>query len=247
MPVSFDEQPRIDGSPYSALLGSSETSEAHQATNIQSQTNIASLGVGYGQDHLHGDDSNASACSRQASGTVLKTPGSETVSMGDCREASATLAIQVPDQCACVICLKIGIHPGWQLARYRCRFPSCHSNPYESSLNSNEHEKSHYGQPGKYTCLEQDCQTVTKNFGDLKRHCKTNHCTSPDKEQFPCPKPWCKYSGSNGFARKDKLKSHYQNVHEGKPGPVKDGRVIKPATLKPKVPTSGGSADKQKE
>lgn len=178
MPVSFDEQPRIDGSPYSALLGSSETSEAHQATNIQSQTNIASLGVGYGQDHLYGDDSKASACSRQAYDTVLKTTGSETVSMGNCREASTTLAIQGPspsfasnlaDQCACMICLKIGIHLGWQFEGYRCRFPSCQTTSFEpySRLACAEHEKSHYGQPGKYTCLEQDCQAVTKNFGDL--------------------------------------------------------------------------------
>lgn len=149
-----------------------------------------------------------------------------------------------------MICLKIGIHLGWQFEGYRCRFPSCQTTlsnlPY-SRLICQAHERGHYGVPGKYTCLEQNCQAVTKNFGDLKRHYKTNHCTSPDKQQFPCPKPWCKYSGSNGFARKDKLKSHYQNVHEGKPGPVKAGRVIKPATLKPKVPTSGGSADKQKE
>lgn len=148
-----------------------------------------------------------------------------------------------------MICLKIGIHLGWQFEGYRCRFPSCQTTSFEpySRLACAEHEKSHYGQPGKYTCLEQDCQAVTKNFGDLRRHCKTTHCTSPNKQSFPCPEPWCKYSGSNGFARKDKLKSHYQNVHEGKPGPVKAGRVIKPATLKPKVPTSGGSADKQKE
>ncbi|KAL9074467.1 MAG: hypothetical protein Q9161_002255 [Pseudevernia consocians] len=98
-----------------------------------------------------------------------------------------------------------------------------------------KHDNSHYGQPGKYTSLEQNCQVVTTNFGDLKRHYKAKHCTKYDKEQFPYSVLWCKYSGNNGFARKDKLKSHYKNIHEGKPRPVKAGQVIKPARLKPQV------------
>lgn len=185
------------------------------------------------------------------------------------QEPSVSFAPDLPngsssqEDCTCISCLGIGIRDGWACRRvgHGCRFPGCpyrdDSRPYRDdylpyryshrAAPFYEHEKSHYGQTGKYICLEQTCQVATKNFGDLKRHHKLKHCSNPTKEQFPCPVLWCKYSGNNGFARKDKLKSHYKNIHEGKPGPVKAGRVIKPATLKPQVSGLEGSAGKQKE
>ena len=138
--------------------------------------------------------------------------------------------------CACISCLNIFWYGGQSRSgseKFKCHFPSC----LTSETSSNrlwKHETSHYGMRGQYKCLEKDCQTVIQNFYELKRHYK-KHCTSPDKEIFSCPVLSCKYSGKNGFSRKDKLKSHYKNIHEGKPGPLKAGRVIKPATLKPRV------------
>lgn len=39
-----------------------------------------------------------------------------------------------------------------------------------------------------------------------------NICSNPKK--FPCPALDCKYNGDNGFARKDKLTSHWKKVHQ---------------------------------
>ena len=66
----------------------------------------------------------------------------------------------------------------------------------------------------RYWCLEQHCHFNTKRQADLARHYRTKHCENPPN--FPCQVLGCKYGGENGFVRKDKLKSHYKNVHEGK-------------------------------
>ena len=258
MPELCDERSLDLTGPSSkcTILESTENFDARQSTNSQPQASNPSPEIGYGADHLCGDESGASEYSRSAYATVLKTTGSETVATGGCGEAWTIPSTQeqaqsfMPDpanhvtpeqQCACMSCLKVCSNVWFWDQNHKCRFPGCQTSTYLVCLKP---EKSHYGQSGKYACLEQNCQAVTKNFGDLKRHDKAKHCTKPDKEQFPCPVIWCKYSGNNGFARKDKLKSHYKNIHEGKPGPVKTGRVIKPATLKPKVPGLGGSASK---
>ena len=241
--------------------GSSESSEARGSSDTQFRTNNASLGTGHGTDIIFEDAAGAIGNSRSA------TTGSEQIAMRDCGGPCAIAPTQEifgfssPDpandsnsqkDCTCISCLRLSTDyysacfPGSD--GYTCRFPCCRT--VNHGIKSfYDHEKSHYGQPGKYTCLERDCKVVTKNFGDLKRHDKAKHCTNPYKEQFPCPESWCKYSGNNGFARKDKLKSHYKNMHEGKLGPCKAGRVIKPATLKPKPQVSNleGTAGKQKE
>lgn len=255
----------LPGPSYiSNRLGSSENSEARQSTSTQRQAKNASVGIGYGADNLYGDETGDSGYLRPAYATVLKKTESETIAMRDCEEPCATppgreqsrsptpnLKCNSTTQknCTCIDCLRIfkeREYDWYQDGGYRCHFPGCQTQDIDFSK-IKDHEKSHYGQPGKYTCIEQSCHTITKNFGDLKRHDKAEHCTSPNKEQFPCPVLWCKYSGNNGFARKDKLKSHYKNIHEGKPGPVKAGRVIKPATLKPHVSGFGSSAGKQQE
>lgn len=246
--VSYDEQ-------HIPFLESPEKSKACQNTTIQAETNNASSRVVYGTDDMYGDESGGSHPVRQSCAMVPKTAASETTAVGDCGEACTTRTTQEPSQssatdlathCACISCCNIYTAWKWTDGGFRCPFPSCQAVfNTRYSYRTGKHEKSHYGQPGKYTCLEPNCKAVTKNWGDLKRHSKTSHCTSPNKEQFPCPVPWYKRSGNNGFPRKDKLKSHYQNVHEGKPGgPVKAGRVIKPATLKPQVPALGSSAGK---
>ena len=126
-----------------------------------------------------------------------------------------------------------------------CRFPHC---SFFTLGHSDHilHERSHYHtvDADAFRCVEPDCPFSSKRWPDLVRHYTVKHCTNPKKFQYPCPVVWCKYSGSNGFARKDKLKSHYKNVHEGKPGPAKAGRVVKPALLKPRV--SGLDASESK-
>ena len=245
----------------STLLGTSENSETHQGPKAHPRTNNTSPVTGYGTDNLCGDESEASGYLQPGYATAFKMTDSERLAMGEYGEGCTVPSTQelprsltpnladhgtLGNLCACVSCLRLcNRYPAYvpELRGYKCRFLGCEFSQYhdQGSLN---HERSHYGHPGKYTCLEQNCHVVTKNFGDLKRHYKV-HCTNPKKEQFPCPVLLCKYSGNNGFARKDKLKSHYRNVHEGKPGPVKAGRVIKPATLKPQVSGFGGSAGKQ--
>ena len=240
------------------LFDPSENAEASQSTNFQLQTNNASPGSGYGASNLYGDEIGASGCLRPASATVLKPTGSETIATGYCGEVRTTPSDQQAssslssdsashegseNHCACISCLKIRSRSGIQ--EIKCRFPGCLTAKVRIR-DLLDHESSHYESLGKYKCLEQDCQTVTKYFDELKRHYK-KHCTSPDKKIFSCPVLSCKYSGNNGFVRKDKLKSHYRNIHEGKPGPLKASRVIKPATLKPQVSSSGNSLGKQRE
>ena len=237
-------------------------------SDIQSGVNHVSLGSGHGADNLCGDEAGTSGDWRLADVTVPKPAGSQamtTSSFGEVRtvtptqETSRPLDPDLPNGsssqkgCTCISCLGIGTklmshavrHMGY---RKGCRFPGCLFFTRLCDLSELcDHERGHYTRSGKYTCLEQNCQGATEEYGDLRRHYKTKHCTNPNKEQFPCPVVWCKYSGNNGFARKDKLKSHYRNIHEGKPGPAKAGRVLKPATLRPKVSGLEGSASRQEE
>ena len=261
MPNLCDEiRPDVWPSRNRISFDPSEIAQAGQSTNFQLQTNIAAPGSGYGASNLYGDEIGASGCIRPVSAAVLKTNGLETIAKRDCEEVCTTLFDEpspqfTPDptsfeasknDCACITCLKILPHRGQSLnsgETFKCHFPSC---PKTSRTDLWYHETSHYGKYGKFTCLEQKCQVSTRLFSDLRRHYKT-HCTSPDKEIFSCPVSWCKYSGNNGFVRKDKLKSHYRNIHEGKPGPLKAGRVIKPATLKPQVSSAEIGPSKRNE
>lgn len=94
------------------------------------------------------------------------------------------------------------------------------------------HETSHYSTFGNYKCTAQYCPRAGKPFKrlpDLIRHCKGAHCKRPEK--FPCQVIGCKYSGDRGFTRKDKLKSHVKNIHDGEFVPGKAMRKIQPAAL----------------
>lgn len=87
--------------------------------------------------------------------------------------------------------------------------------------------QSHYRKLGKFPCTEERCKYSTRRFSDLKRHVGSKHCTRPIKA-FSCPILWCKHNGKDGFARKDKLNSHYKTVHGGKLMPGKANQPIKP-------------------
>lgn len=91
-----------------------------------------------------------------------------------------------PRACSCPVCL--GLHtnlfsskvPSSALVprdRYSCRLPACDwmargldgatANRYTNALL--RHEESHFGQKGRFVCLEERCRYVTKRWGDLTR------------------------------------------------------------------------------
>ncbi len=146
-------------------------------------------------------------------------------------------------RCSCMSCLLLGLLkdillrqpnvfrdlPRNRESTFVCRFPGCQEQITESfgraAPQAVYHERRHFGNLGEYHCLE-GCQTTTKNFADLRRHYTVRHCTNAIK--YPCPIVGCKYGGDNGFTRKDKLKSHHRNVHQGNAVPGKTFRAIKP-------------------
>ena len=83
----------------------------------------------------------------------------------------------------------------------------------------------------RYRCAVQGCHYFSVRRFELKRHHAAKHCTQP--ERFPCPEPYCKYGGDNGFIRPDKLKEHHKKIHEGKHKPGQALRTIKSAATKP--------------
>ncbi|CAF9928485.1 hypothetical protein IMSHALPRED_007663 [Imshaugia aleurites] len=146
----------------------------------------------------------------------------------------------VPDQvCTCAACLNGYRCPEHLRGReahpdcvFGCRVTGCqwtintlvHQQNSLECLFWHEKRKSHHGKPGDYRCRETGCKFVTKRWSDFKRHTSSKHCIKPQK--LDCPVLSCKYH-QIGFARKDKLKSHYQTVHEGKLLPGKPNQAIK--------------------
>lgn len=149
--------------------------------------------------------------------------------------------------CSCPICLDLHTSPffiqklqaptGVPREQYSCRLPACDwmargldgaaANRYTNALL--RHEESHFGQKGRFTCLEERCLYVTKRWGDLMRHYSSKHCTNGVR-RFVCPVVWCKYS-RGGFARKDKLRSHVKSVHGEEAehgGTRRAGQAIRP-------------------
>lgn len=140
--------------------------------------------------------------------------------------------------CACISCVDIGkfsnvmrqarfysLYTEVILKEFQCRYPGCSDKIYHTHFAN--HERSHFRVGGHYLCPEEHCKLTTKRWTDLKRHTASKHCTRSEKK-FPCPVLWCKYSGSNGFARKDKLNSHIKAVHHGMTLPGKANQAIKP-------------------
>lgn len=123
-------------------------------------------------------------------------------------------AFAIAKNCSCPVCLCVGIKKHNVRGEWKnpCRVLGCNEPRWYWVVT--KHEKSHFIEAGKYACLEEDCHTTVAKWGDLKRHYKSRHCTRTTK--YPCLVIGCKYGGANGFPRKDKLKSHFKNVHAGK-------------------------------
>jgi len=146
-------------------------------------------------------------------------------------------------QCECLSCLHLGEHlvPLFYFNRdtIACRVPGCvetFASPlgYFQFQTRSRHEKGHFLHDEHYMCnCSSDCKRSFKRWEDLVRHTSNKHCLNP--KRFPCPEIGCKYSGENGFVRKDKLKSHYKNAHEGKPRFAQRGvpRLVQPAVAAP--------------
>ena len=123
-----------------------------------------------------------------------------------------------PIRCVCIGCLRISrrVSSIRTDLRLPCRVSNCGWTctrfPHRSR---NKHEKEHFSHEGKYQCNASNCTRSFKRWDDLIRHTSNKHCLNP--KRYPCPEIGCKYSGDNGFSRKDKMKSHHKNEHEGKP------------------------------
>ena len=126
-----------------------------------------------------------------------------------------------------------------------CRVPGCgHEESAYHPLTFDEshvsHERAHFkvqdeeendkkSKKASYFCDVPNCKYKTARWPDLIRHTTHKHCTAPRK--LPCPVIGCKYSGENGFTRKDKLKNHCQKVHAGMVLPGQANSAIRPATM----------------
>ena len=153
-------------------------------------------------------------------------------------------------ECACIVCLRVGIIDINNRGPYRCHLMSCNwicwareaDNAYEtystwahqfSEKKRSAHEKTHYQRGPKdpetpFSCPVENCRFSSKRWSDLHRHTTAKHCKNPPK--FACSVIGCKYNGEdNGFIRKDKLKDHYKNMHQGLKVPGQAVRAIKPA------------------
>lgn len=86
--------------------------------------------------------------------------------------------------------------------------------------------RQHFFIEGLYRCDAPGCTHRCKRWADLERHTSTSHCLNAKK--FPCKYPGCERAGDNGFPRKDKLKSHFENVHRGVGIPPKHPRALVP-------------------
>lgn len=164
-------------------------------------------------------------------------PDAFTQEVHDLGEPGGLLADQI---CTCAACLDRSSklhraciewqdeHPESRLWTFGCRVTGCQwttKYAYLVYVCCHESERDHYGKPGDYRCREANCKFITKRFGDLKRHCSSKHCIKP--RNLKCPVLGCSYH-KDGFARKDKLDSHYQKVHGGKSQPGKPNQAIKP-------------------
>lgn len=162
-------------------------------------------------------------------------------------------------QCECLSCLHLGERWSYCISDSLqvCRVPGCvetlpdcvetlpsHRSCYLKFCLVRRHEREHFyrNEIHAYVCNSSGCKKTLKRWEDLVRHTTNKHCLNP--ERFPCPEIGCKYSGNNGFVRKDKFKSHYKNVHEGKPRFAQRGAptLLQPAPTKPSTSALNGAS-----
>lgn len=130
----------------------------------------------------------------------------------ECQPASNPWGVKANGRgCVCIVCLGVGSVSTNTPGIYTCRVGSCHWRDTDCQ-GILKHEMDHFGGPGRYHCAENGCNFATHRWSELKRHYMRLHCRS--RTLFPCPVIGCEDGGMNGFGRKDKLKSHLNNVHE---------------------------------
>ena len=143
-------------------------------------------------------------------------------------------------ECSCIACIDLGSEREWTwdsiFVDYPCRLSDYNFaapgkgrswGGYFNQCDARNHEKDHFCHEGQFRCKEDRCVYGAKRWSDLRRHYTSKHCLNP-KTKFPCPEIGCKYSGNNGFTRKDKLKSHREKVLEKHGKAEKRFRVNKP-------------------
>lgn len=114
--------------------------------------------------------------------------------------------------CTCLSCVMKDIRPAWDS-----------SGPLYDPRD--EIRKSYFAS-GLYRCDSHGCSHKSKRWADLQRHVSSSHCSKP--ASYPCAFPGCQRGGGNGFPRKDKLKTHFENVHRGRGIPPRQPRALAP-------------------
>lgn len=135
--------------------------------------------------------------------------GSYATAPGDSRFAWLLFVTGIQSSCTCTCCLMETI------ARHSELILELKSSIRRLSFRSN-----------LYHCDTGGCSHTSKRWADLLRHVSTSHCSKP--ATYPCSYPGCERGGGNGFPRKDKMKSHFENVHRGRGIPPRQPRTLAP-------------------
>ena len=139
-------------------------------------------------------------------------------------------AVGLGRPCFCFVCLNLVVckvsekKPLNCGVSIQCPKPCCKISIYYFGFM--DHYRTHLYIKGLYNCDTPNCAHKAKRWGDLKRHTLTHHCLNAKK--YSCSFPGCERGGENGFPRKDKLKSHFENVHRGMGIPPKQPRRLAP-------------------
>lgn len=120
----------------------------------------------------------------------------------------------------------------------QCRMPGCdwasriwdtdHKTTMHGIPQALIHERTQFGQPGKYTCAEKDGGLANQRWFDFLRHATTRHHANAEEKKFLYTVVGCKYDGGNGFRRKDKLKNHQAKAFKAYLVPGQALQSIKP-------------------
>ena len=138
--------------------------------------------------------------------------GATAAALGDSRWAWLLFVTDLQSSsCTCVSCVTKDIKP------------AVHSGPLVSPTSD---IRLSYFASGLYRCDSHGCSHKSKRWADLQRHVSSSHCSKP--ASYPCSFPGCQRGGGNGFPRKDKLKSHFENVHRGRGIPPSQPRALAP-------------------
>lgn len=214
---------------------------------------------GYSAETANNDDINQ----------VTVAPNPPQGGLDDPSSGQASSSTSLSNNCACIVCLGIGISdsnpyddPLDPYDPRHCRFSRCSWGEisycnvrtewspgfsfYGMEIARARHEKTHYrrgpedsGTP--FSCPVENCHFSSKRWSDLHRHTAAKHCDNPAK--FACSVIGCKFNGEgNGFTRKDKLTAHCKSMHQGQRVLGQAERAIRPAPASSHGEASGSSA-----